>query len=98
MAFNLKGAINEGYRAGKPVIVLSNEGKVLHGRRTGSLCVPYLLRSFVESRPRKWVKSDWPKTMEARWAGILRLSKQAVEAAGCKRLGCLILEYTNNSR
>ena len=27
------GQSTEGYRAGKPVIVLSNEGKVLHGRK-----------------------------------------------------------------
>jgi hypothetical protein len=33
LAFDLNRAINEGYRAGKPVIVLSNEGKVLHGRK-----------------------------------------------------------------
>jgi hypothetical protein len=39
MAFNLNRAINEGYRAGKPVIVLSNEGKVLHGRRELKACV-----------------------------------------------------------
>jgi hypothetical protein len=31
MAFDLNGAINEGYRAGKPVLLaLSNEGKVSH--------------------------------------------------------------------
>jgi hypothetical protein len=39
MVFDLNRAINEGCRAGKPVIVLSNEGKVLHGRAAVEACV-----------------------------------------------------------
>jgi hypothetical protein len=33
MAFDLSRAINERYRAGTAVIVRSNDGKVLHGRK-----------------------------------------------------------------
>ena len=39
MAFDLNRAINEGYRADEPVIVLSDEGKWLHGRRELEACV-----------------------------------------------------------
>jgi hypothetical protein len=39
MAFDLHRAINEGYRAGNPVIVLSNEGNLLHGREELEACV-----------------------------------------------------------
>ena len=39
MAFDLNRPINGGYGAGKPVIVLSNEGKVLHGRKELEACV-----------------------------------------------------------
>jgi hypothetical protein len=68
MAFNLNRAINEGYRAGKPVIVLSSEGKVLHGRRELEACVQSgtsvssaVIRGIKTA---EWVKSDWPETME----------------------------------
>jgi hypothetical protein len=69
MAFNLNRAINEGYRAGKPVIVLSTEGKVLHGRKELEACVrsgtsvsSAVIRGI---KAEEWVKSDWPETMEA---------------------------------
>jgi hypothetical protein len=69
MAFDLNRAINEGYRAGKPVIVLSNEGKVLHGRKELEACVRSgtSVASAVTRgiKAEEWDKSDWPETMEA---------------------------------
>lgn len=69
MAFELNRAINEGYRAGKPVVVLSNEGKVLHGRKELEACVrsetsvsTAVIRGI---KAEEWAMSDWPKTMEA---------------------------------
>ena len=68
MGFNLNRAINEGYRAGKPVIVLSNEGRVLHGRKELEACVrsgtsvsSAVIRGI---KTEEWLKSDWPETME----------------------------------
>jgi hypothetical protein len=61
MAFNLNRAINEGYRAGKPVIVLSNVGKVPHGRRDLEACVRpgtvSPLQLFVGSRLRNGLRA-----------------------------------------
>jgi len=69
MAFNFNRAINEGYRAGKPVFVLSNEGKVLHGRKELEACVrsgtsvsSAVIRGI---KTEEWAKSDWPEAMEA---------------------------------
>jgi hypothetical protein len=69
MASDLIRAIKEGYRAGKPVIVLSNEGKVLHGReeleacvRSGRCVTSAVIRGI---KAEEWNKSDWPETMEA---------------------------------
>jgi len=69
MAFYLHRAINEGYRAGKPVIVLSNKGKVLHGReeleacvRSGTSVSSAVIRGI---NAKEWAMSDWPATMEA---------------------------------
>jgi hypothetical protein len=68
MAFNLNRAINEGYRAGKPVIVLSNEGKVLHGRRELEACVrsgTSVASAVIRGIKAEWDKSDWLVTMKA---------------------------------
>jgi hypothetical protein len=69
MGFDLNRAINEGYRSGKPVIVLSNEGKVLHGRKELEACVrsgtsvsTAVIRGI---KVEEWNKSDWPEAMEA---------------------------------
>jgi hypothetical protein len=69
MAFDLNRAINEGYRAGKPVIVLSNEGKVLHGRKELEACVrsgtSVSIAVIRGIKADEWAVSDWPETMEA---------------------------------
>jgi hypothetical protein len=61
MAFDFNRAINEGYRAGKPVIVLSDEGKMLHGRKElEPVCDPGPAsppRLFVGSRLRNGLKA-----------------------------------------
>jgi hypothetical protein len=69
MGFDLNLPINEGYRSGKPVIVLSNEGKVLHGRKELEACVrsgtsvsTAVIRGI---KAEEWAMSDWPETMEA---------------------------------
>ncbi len=75
MAFDFNRAINEGYRAGKPVIVLSDEGKVLHGRKELEACVrsgtsvsSAVIRGI---KAEEWAKSDWPETLGGSQTGLL---------------------------